>query len=562
MPTTSLKDTTSTSSIIYDGFQFGGDSSTPPSYRLRGEPIYDDAKRTVTHVRYTLEVSTILYAAAEDTTAGFVQDARATLSRPGKKLELLELGLGDTTVEAGGSHPDLLWGARPQVIALSPIGGTLAWQLDWQCEFNVSEPGVDGENGWLAFNFTMAYSIDDHGQTTRTAKGYVQIAQVRGAHGRTTVRRSVDAARERVRIHVPQGFRRLRSHWEESTDKTRLLFEVVDEQLQGDAFPPGIIDGEVEYRLENQGDNFTQSRAIVSGWLESAPGVAKSTALLRLLAIADDKALRLRAAAPASSWFAVVPSQFSLRREIFGRKTWIHCEYQLVGCVSAFLSVGGVFSPVPGSDYRRWRASVEHLWGNRGEARLKSRTGDDLIIDLIDRPTRQVDIGRSQSASVGDAQIASTSLFFRQVSEGIDWLRYHVKVRGRRRENVSLHALAREVKSSANQSTRGLGSSYQSSGSGAGIVREVHGEPFQQIILEGEATRLSLRPNAPALISVGGRQVFERERSEELEQTGTYCGYPAITLRWSITYDVCGYVASLSPPENSSSPQEERDLSL
>ena len=557
MPTTSLKDAASTSSIIYDGFHFGGASSTPPSYRLRGEPIYDDAKRTVTHVRYTLEVSTILYADAEEKTAGFAQNARATLSRPGRKLELLDLGLGDTTVEAGASHPDLLWGARPQVIALSPIGGTLAWQLDWQCEFNVSEPGVDGENGWLAFNFAMAYSIDDHGQTTRTAKGYVQIAQVRGADGRTTVRRSVDAARDRVRIHVPQGFRRLRSHWEESIDKTRLLFEVVDEQLRGDAFPPGIIDGEVEYRLENQGDDFTQSRAIVSGWLESAPGVSKSTALLRLLAIADDKALRLRAAAPAASGFAVVPSKFSVRRELFGRKTWIHCEYQLVGCVSTFLEQGGIFSPVPGSDYRRWRASLEHLWGNRGDARLKSRSGDDLIIDLIDRPTRHVDIGRSQGASVGDTQIAAPPLFFRQAAEGIDWLRYHVKIRGRRRENVSLHALSREVKSSANQSTSGLGSSFQSSGSGAGIVREVHGEPFQQIVLEGEATRLSTRPNAPALVSVGGRPVFERDRSEELEQTGMYCGRPALTLRWSITYDVCGHIGTLSPPQESTVNQRQ-----
>ena len=46
-----------------------------------------------------------------------------TLSRPGRKLRILDVGFGDTTVEQGESHPDVVWGARPQVVSLDPIGG-------------------------------------------------------------------------------------------------------------------------------------------------------------------------------------------------------------------------------------------------------------------------------------------------------------------------------------------------------------------------------------------------------------------------------------------------------
>ena len=547
MTATALKDTSTSAVVQYNGFSFGDANSTPPTYRLHGEPVYDDATRVVTHVRYILELSTLIYADQESDTATWVQQARERLSRPGRRLELRELGLGDTTVDSSGSHPDVLWGARPQTVAFTPIGGTLVWQLDWKCEFNVSEPGSAGQSNWLAFNLAMEYSVDEQGFTTRTARGYVQIPQRRTSGGGSSGGRSLNDVRRRVRIRVPALFRRLRSTWRESTDRTRLDFEVVDEQLRTGPFPPGIVDGKVDYQLENAGGDFSWTKAVVEGWLESAPDTPRSTALLQLLAIAGDRAARLAA---SSGRQTVIPTRIRIRQELFGRRAHLYCEYRTAACVTTLLSAAGIWSPVPGADYRRWRTSVERLWSNHGQVNVGSRAGDDLIIDLVDNPIRQADVGRSSGGAPASASEIGKLPTWSFAPPGNAWLEYNVRLRAHRQENISRHVLSRDVKSSTNKSSAGLGSPFQSSGSGPGILHEIHGEPDQQITLEGEAVRLGVRPTAPVLTSVGGRRLLERERTEEIEQHGTYCGAPALRLRWSVTYDVCGYVGSITPPNN------------
>ncbi len=50
--TTAIKDASLAGNIAYNGFTFGGTGSTPPTYSVRAAPVYDEAQRTVTHVKY------------------------------------------------------------------------------------------------------------------------------------------------------------------------------------------------------------------------------------------------------------------------------------------------------------------------------------------------------------------------------------------------------------------------------------------------------------------------------------------------------------------------------
>jgi len=554
--TTALKDASLAGTISYNGFTFGGDGSTPPSYSLSGEPVYDEAGRAVTHVKYSLEVTAIVHADSESSAADRMRDVRERLSRPGRALQILDVGLGDTTVAHGENQPDVVWGAKPRVVALTPIGGVLAWQLHWQCEFNVSEPNVasvsrnGGGDNWLALNYQMSYAVDSRGFTTRTARGYVQIVCVRRPNGDPSARRTADAARDRLKIAVPHGFRRTQSRWTESKDKSRLEFVVVDEQLRTDAFPPGIVDADVQYQVENQGVSNTQLVARLSGSMETAAHVPKSTAALQLLAIAQDKLFKL---ACSGGGRLVVPTRISISHKLFTRRTSLKVEMRSIGPLTDLLAAGGIWDPVPGTDYRRWRASVERLWGNRGTAELKSNPDDAAIIDLIDNLTDEATIGSGSAARLRPTSGGRLPTLAPPVTAAASWLDYQVRIRAHRRENVSIHTLSREVRpaSPGQQSAAGVGSPFSLSGRDqTGRVRETHGEPIQQILLEGTAIRLQYPPTIPILRQVGSRTVTERDRVQQLQQAPNVCGMPAYLVRWSILYDVDGYVRRPEPPPN------------
>jgi hypothetical protein len=551
---TSLKDATLPGTISYNGYSFGAAGSTPPSYRLRGVPIYDEARRTVTHIAYTLEVETVLYADDENALGTQMRTLREQLSRPGRKLVLTDLGLGDSTIVRSGTHPDVIWGARPRVVSLEPIGGTLAWQLHWSCEFNVREAaaGSAASGQWLAFNYATRYDIDEQGFTTRVISGYVQIVQVREPLGDPLPRRTADEVRDQLRIVVPQNFRRVGSRWTESADKARIDFAITDEELRTDPFPPGIVDAALVYRVENEGEGFAHTRASLTGHLETAPGVAKHVAATRFFMIAQDKMRRLQSVLASIGPVLVVPRRISVSHHLFTRRTSFVVELRVVHCLSSLLAASGVWDEVPGTGYRQWRSSVERLWTNRGGAQLRSSASDAVIVDLVDNPVSQMQIGASAGGS-GAISPSSPILGLLPVVAGqTSWLDYQVRLRAVRHENVSVHTLAREVQVSQSTSDggQGLGPQFRSTSSRAGSVCERHGEPIQQIVFEGVAVRLASRPVVPVLRSVGGRPVCERKRVEELQPVAGYCGIGAYRLRWSVTYDVVGYVGRYDAPDN------------
>jgi hypothetical protein len=535
-------DTTGT--VSYDGFVFGESGSTPPTYSVVADPQYDDADRTTSHVRYTLDVTTIVYADSEGGVAQQMHQLRERLSRPGRTLRIEDLGFGDTAVERGGRHADIAWGAKPRLLRFEPIGGTQAWQLHWQCEFNVTEGATPRAGCFLALNVRQSFEIDDAGLTTREIAGHAQVAGVRKPNGDASVVSIADQVRDRIKVRVPDGFRRARQRWDESTDKTRLDFSIIDRQLPGDPLPTGISDGQIDFEVEADAKRAGLVAARLSGYLESAPGSPKSLAAAHLLSIAQDRLSRLQAAQQPRR--IVFPSRFAIRHQLFSRRTHVDVRYQLIGGIRDVLSAGGIWDPVPGSDYRLWAASLEHIWGSRGAAGLKADPRDAAIIDLVDNPTEQIAIHAPASPPTASHAPSPLTWLTPVVTPEQSWLEYRVRVRVRRTENVHVHTLSTflESRSETGEPT-GVGTSFASTG---GRRREVHGEPTQTVRLEGVARRLQYPPTMPTLRSVGSRSVTPRDRVEERETVGDASGVPIHQLRWSALYDIDGFIRPHEAP--------------
>ena len=177
MKDASLSDQT----VTYNGVQFGGGDSAykmmPPEYSLEGEYVYDEAGRAVTHTRYTLFVSTIVYEEDESQQSEQLLVIREKLAKPGRTLSLKGLGLGfDENPE------DLIWGVRPRAPRIVPVGGEIAHQLTWAVEFNISECNPSQtKHVWMAMNLEQRWSYDHEGLCQRTIQGYYEIPQVRSA---------------------------------------------------------------------------------------------------------------------------------------------------------------------------------------------------------------------------------------------------------------------------------------------------------------------------------------------------------------------------------------------
>lgn len=455
--------------------------------------------------------------------------------------------------------PDLAWGAKPLQVDFTPIGGALAWQVRWKCEFRISERSEFGEQGpsaeqgaepnkfadplhapWLALNFSSTWTMDEVGFTDRKIAGYVQIAQIRGPDGDPNLDRTADRVRDHLAFIVPFGFRRKSSQFTESADRARLDFEIHDEELRSGPFPEGIANASLDYAIATGGSADGSARAALQGWVEVVAGKPISIGLDRLIAIAADKLAQLR-----SEGVAAFPSRLKVSRDLFGRRVHLDLEIQIATCLSSAISTAGLWSPIPGTDETIWRASMSQAWSTRGVAGLASSLADGAIVDVVDRPTTEFQIEGTREPLQPIAESApGLSVLFAAPAPQTSWMDYALSIEIARRENLSLHRLSQEVLYGPDEGGIGLPFSAPA----PAFVRETHGEPVQQVTLAGHATRIGFTPSPPILRSISNREVCERERKETLRTIGSFCGLPAIRLDWNIVYDVAGYLAQRQPP--------------
>ena len=283
--TTAIKDSDlSGQTVRYGDVQIGGTGgpvisgttikSVPPKWEFDILNRYDDADRTVIGHRVRLTLRGIFYSESASLSSAQMRLIRRKLLEPRQQMYLSGTGCGFDV-----SAPDIGWGPKPVSCSIVMHGKCTA-DVNWVVEFEIAP--CDVSNGqfpsyFKSFNFSQSYAINDEGYIVRATEGYWEIApQLPGG-----VTQIADQFRDRFAIQLPTGFRRVSQQYQESLDKARMDFVVVDAQLTGDALPQFISKGRGTWSISTEGVGLTKGIATLSASLSVPPGVPPYTAALQ-----------------------------------------------------------------------------------------------------------------------------------------------------------------------------------------------------------------------------------------------------------------------------------------
>lgn len=568
--------------VEYNDVVFGGSTSEfqmqPPEYSLKYTMVYDDADRTVTHLNYFLTVQTVVFNTSAALVSADMEEMRKRLATSGKTINLDDLGIG---FNSSGALPlDIIWGVKPRQVSLAPIGGRQAWELIWVCEFNIS-PQASGNrpdrNLLRAWNFSTTWDNDFEGQSRRTISGYYEIVNYR-LNGESDGTFRAENNRPLIKIAVPLAFRRISNTWRENSAKDRVEFNVVDEQFEAEAFPAFITAASGTFGIGTVGVGFAKGIASLDMSLTTAPGKGKNLAGIVFFRTALNKQAKLtremagskpddtkQSKGPTSAGM-VIASALTIRHHLWTRRTDFSMQWALSGCINKLLFSGGIWQPVPGSNYAQWLKSVSPLWENRGNADNKTTGGQDLIIDVTDRvPGASCGVVKNKPPNV----LAPLPFKFAcpDIPKEQSWFAYDVEVEVFRTENRKLARKAISAGEKLAVRLEGLGAridalvagvttllasdSFIQSESQSHVVEEV-GFPTTVVALKFRGLRVQHLPVAPKLVNVDGQDVTQwGETTGGARQIDRWGCHPLYFMRSTQLYTVAsGYVSKLKTPHN------------
>jgi hypothetical protein len=500
-------------------------------------------------------------------------DIREKLSVPGKILKILDVGFGDTTVFDGQSHPDVMWGAKPEVLGLKPIGGTITWELEWRCTFNITECDF-AKDHWFAFNYKTDYSYDDIGFCTRTISGYIQLP-VTPNTDRRKVTETADRLRDRITILTPSNFKRVSSNWSINEDKSIIEFSAVDAELQEDPYPPGIRQMDIDYTIENTAIGFSAHVVTITGSMETMPGYPRNLSARAFFLIVFEKLKSLRAnyvkkggKGESAQGAQIIPQKLKIQHKPGTRKSSFVMSFRLTRCIRDILSDQSIWEPLPQNKYHEWKNSIDRIngWGNRGLARLRQQPGEDRVVDLCDKRTSATIGNDFRVSPLFDYTDRYSSVFScEEVTEESSWVFMETQTRIIQDNQVVTHkpAQAIEYKKTAPADLKDKESTLSaqvakkaSSASSPGTeplpdIVENTCRPTQTVLLQGRAARLKYRIPPQEIKRVGGHDVTEKARDFIQEERGWFFGCPLYIARWWILMEVPnGYADKIKTQSN------------
>jgi hypothetical protein len=502
------------STITYNGVQFGGADaafkSVPPEYSVQGSMVYDEAGRAVTGVEYTLTVRTKFYESSEDALSTNADAVKSRLSTPGKELKIEGIGVGFGTI-----RNDLKYGPQPVSCEWQPLG-QLMWELIWTVRFFVSECGSANAPAlaWMAWNYDTTWQNDFEGTTARTISGYVEIAGKRNPANPKMITAVADQCRDNIQIITPPYFKRTNNVWKEDFSKRRIDFVVVDEQLPGDSFPPGITQAGGHCDFSSVGPGFAKSTVNIGLSLKVAPGVAPGVAGTMIINAMIAKMNAMQRRNPRGT---VIPRGFSLRNRKYdeSRITEGQASFEMTQCLSAMLNAAGIWEPLTDGNYQQWRTSVEKLWGNRGVSNLGTRLTDDVILDICDNVTQKT-WGSSEVTRPFVDDKTKFSFACPEIPPDGGWIGYDVQARLLRKDKQSLHRKAlsyvpspipAQSDSAGNPVTLATADPGYTQSATDEHVTEHHGYPETYVLMQFKGLRAKWIPTVPNITSVQGKKV-------------------------------------------------------
>lgn len=560
MAVTKIKDkTTGFGTLSYGSYTF----SALRNISFRYEPRYDGSGRKVIAIDCYLSVTGKVHGADATSSTRARTESRmdtvvAALSRAGSTLIISDIGLGSAiNTSQAGTTPDIDLGPSPNLIACTPWGGDLCWNVVWEVRFTIAPKcasvGQLNAGATLSFEFDVSYSTNEEGLLSRLIQGEIGIVQFRNG---TKVAANPEAAYDRIGFSCPQLFRPVSFQRRINRRRNKVEFSCVHEELTGDAFPVGIIEADLDYDLENKPPGFLQWMGSLSGSIKVAPGVAKKVAADKFFIIMFDIADKLKKTAGPKG--IVIPERVRFGAKLFGRTSRFSVQWRMTACLHEILQKAGLWSAVPGTDYTQWRGSMEALgvFSPRGGAGLKFNSNDDIIIDICDAPAK-FNLGNDTGGRSVPRGEASLKLTCPEVTKENSYLDFRNAIQGVQSQNAIIHKIMQPWKSPGSTPT-GDGTlapfpqqsaSGSSSDAAADHVVQYQGKTDDYVLMTGRALRLKFAPEVPALKTVAGVKVEELARNVKVSPVVSYFDCPLIGTRWAILYRVKGVLYGIKAPK-------------
>lgn len=553
MANEAVKDlTTGFGTLSYGGYTFG-----PLRHvKVKIAPEWDRARRTVTKLKWTLDVHAIIHGDSVGNQEANMNALLRVLTEPRLKLTISGIGLDTAiTTDRNGTRPDINWGPKPTLHSLAPVGGDLAWEVNWTVEFETPPYCASANAGAgdpIAFNYTAQYTTDSEGLLTRILSGYVEIAQA--ANGRRPAA-NPEAAFDMITFQLPELFRRISCTRFFNEAKNVVEFSIVDQELSDYAYPAGLVECDVDYDFENRPPGFINWTGQLSGTMRVAPGIPKALAADKFFIIVFDVAEKLNNAAAPSKGI-VIPERIRIGTKKFGRTSRFLVTWRMVACLHDILQKTGLWEPVPGTSYQQWRASMisAGVFHPRGVGRWKMNSNEDTIIDLCGGGG-SITLGNDSGSRYDPGGNPDTKLNCANITKERSYLTFRNKIRGVQKQNAIIHRIMQSFGGAAYSALTGdsgdqsLFPSETTGGRPKDHIVQYQTASDDYIIMTGRALRLKFVPEVPKLKKVAGVEVEELARNVVMEPITSYFDCPLYEARWAILYKPKGQIYAVKPPK-------------
>jgi hypothetical protein len=513
--------------------------------KVTGRPVYDAARRMVKYVQFRIHVEG--YLQSDSGTDATMNVWRQQLTTPGLGLYYHNKGFGDFFVNVN-SVKDVLWGPMPSLLEFTPLGGNLAAFVVWECEVHVPQCGTAAYSFALCeFNYEVDYDIDEHGLSTVTTSGHIEIANNR--YGRAVLD-SPDNYLEKIIPDVALGFKRIQRTRRLANNRSRMDFRFVDREIPF-PLPAGVTAIDVRHRVRsNLGDGFANWANTISGTVHVAPGMPKSHAMLKFWSI-----LRGRIAATQRTLGGmsnVLLTDVDIDEDVFGLGTSFSVSYIIICSLEQILAASGLWEPTNDS-FGAWKASLANsAFHPRGYAKLKFNPASDVLLDLCLTPSA----AQPGAASPGNppSQILQPGpCSGLPLRPEVSWIKYenaiYYEEQGRKVFWTSLRGAEGVIENppppgsvangNAQDMARGTVGPQNETSVPTGVAAyraQRVGQPYYKLHLIGKATRYGYPIPIPRLISK--TYILESLGVPRITHKviGSNCGVPIYSAKWHVEY--------------------------
>lgn len=553
----------------YNGYTFPVEHET---LSLTAIPVQDQAKRTISHVVYSIVIHWKDYVNVLSNMNSRVDTIRKQLTAQAGAFRYEDKGLGNISVNVPGQDKkDVVWGPVPKMLRLKQIGIN-AIDGVWQIDVAIPEcSAASFSDRIMEFNFKTVIDIDTSGYSRRVYSGYIRIPMTRESQDNRRLPDSVDRYRDKIYPKTVPGFRRIPGQFTIDESKTRLDFQVIDQEVGPNFPPPGAVEATASHSYQCSPYNFVTHSGTIEAEYEIIRGLNTGIALNMFKALVRSRIAGLRkivGAGGLDQWlkfwgkglppgdYGIIPVQFSSSEpEIYGKKkAKFSLTYHVITTIIDFM-IHGLWRPTPESNWSIWSRSMSFdAWTSRGNANLKITPDQDAIVDLCLPP---LDVGKLSSNPPKDPPLPPSSPpdIFPPPTPWVSWLLYENVITFEDNTSTIVHTPLAESKlrSNATQNDPGFGTTQGFDPptyiNVADSVIQERSAPQYYVIMTGRAIRIGFEIPKPELISVGGVQAVPANREGDGFKMGIVgnIGMPVFAANWRLRYALPRAPDSLVP---------------